>query len=379
MRVLIIFLFLITMFINPATAQEEEEINVVGFRFLDYGKDLPEDILKAKSIVLVSVPPVSKTSSERGDWKAFSSEAHEYFKKIGIDPVAYVYFDDVFANPDATKAYTEQFIKREIKYIIIISKVFLKIKNKESLRYVVLITGFSQDEVLIKNGQKAYKDQDKDFEKPMKKIYGITVRKDYVKTNNLIIDNPEFLPAMGILKGRRNQSYPVDLRVDKLAVPKFEETEIPGNRPGGILNNRIAKEIEKANEYVERQNFEIDRLFQNYKWNYELVSPDMDDKELYKNGFLYKLVRISSTGKMVKEFLGYELNDIEQDYITTIQKPDGSITLRAIPVNAPVHKFYIKSMARDEVYIGESWDADETWQDALKNHLRNLIDNLERR
>ena len=379
MRIIITFLFLITVFIKPVSGQEEEEVNVVGFRFLDYGNNLPEDILKAKSIVLVSVPPVSKTSSERGDWKAFSGEAHDYFKKIGIDPVAYVYFDDVFANSDATKAYTAQFIKREIKYIIIISKVFLKIKNKESMRYVILITPFSQDEELIKNGQKAYKDQDKDFEKPMKKIYGITVRKDYVKTNNLIIDNPEYLPAMGILKGRRNQSYPVDLRVDKLAVPKFEETKIPDNRPGGILNNRIAKEIEKANEHVERQNFEIDRLFQNYKWKYELVSPDIDDKELYRNGFLYKLIRVSSTGKKVKEFLGYELNDIEQDYITTIQKPDGSITLRAIPVNAPVHKFYIKSMARDEVYIGESWDADETWQDALKNHLTNLIDKLEKR
>jgi hypothetical protein len=379
MRIIITFLFLITVFIKPVSGQEEEEVNVVGFRFLDYGNNLPEDILKAKSIVLVSVPPVSKTSSERGDWKAFSGEAHEYFKKIGIDPVAYVYFDDVFANSDATKAYTAQFIKREIKYIIIISKVILKIKNKESMRYVILITPFSQDEVLIKNGQKAYKDQDKDFEKPMKKIYGITVRKDYVKTNNLIIDNPEYLPAMGILKGRRNQSYPVDLRVDKLAVPKFEETKIPDNRPGGILNNRIAKEIEKANEHVERQNFEIDRLFQNYKWKYELVSPDIDDKELYRNGFLYKLIRVSSTGKKVKEFLGYELNDIEQDYITTIQKPDGSITFRAIPVNAPVHKFYIKSMARDEVYIGESWDADETWQDALKNHLTNLIDKLEKR
>ncbi len=379
MRILITYLFSIILFIKPAFAQDEEEINVVGFRFLDYGKDLPEDVLKAKSIVLVSVPPVSKSSSERGDWKTFSSEAHEYFKKIGIDPVAYVYFDDVFASPEVTKAYTAQFIKREIKYIIIISRVFLKIKNKESLRYVVLITGFSQDEKLIKNGQKAYKDQNKDLEKIMKKIYGITVRKDFVKTNNLIIEDPEYLPAMGIITGRRNLSYPVDLRVDKLAVPKFEETEIPENRPGGILNNRIAKEIEKANEFVERQNFEIDRLFQNYKWKYELVSPEIDDKELLKNGFIYKLVRVSSTGKKVKEFLGYELNDIEQDYITTIQKPDGSITLRAIPVNAPVHKFYIKTLPRDEVYLGESWDADETWQDALKNHLKNLIDNLERR
>ena len=379
MRIIITFIFLISLLINPLSAQEEEEINVVGFRFLDYGNDLPEDILTAKSIVLVSVPPVSKTSSERGGWKAFSSEAHEYFKKIGIDPVAYIFFDDVFANLDAAKAYTDQFMKREIKYIIIISKVFLKIKNRESLRYVILIIPFSQDKELIKNGQKAYKDQNKDLDKLMKKIYGVTVRKDFVKTNNLIIDNPEYLPAIGIIKGRRNQSFPEDLRVDKLAVPKFEETKIPENRPGGILNNRIAKEIEKANEQVERQNFEIDRLFQDYKWKYELVSPDIEDQKFSSTGFLYKLIRVSSTGKKIKEFLGYELNDIEEDYITAIQKPDGSITLRAIPVNAPVHKFYIKSMARDEVYIGESWDADETWQDALKNHLRNLIDKLERR
>ena len=65
MRIIITFLLLITVYINPLSAQEEEEVNVVGFRFLDYGNNLPEDILKAKSIVLVSVPPVSKTSSDR--------------------------------------------------------------------------------------------------------------------------------------------------------------------------------------------------------------------------------------------------------------------------------------------------------------------------
>jgi hypothetical protein len=379
MRHFLLFLIIIFVCIHPLFSQnEEEEVNVVGFRFLDYGKELPKDILQAKSIVLVSVPPVSKTSSERGDWKAFSSEAHDYFKKIGIDPVAYVYFDDIFASPDASRAYADQFKKREIKYIIILSKVNLKIKNKESLRYVILITGFSSDEQFIKNGQKAYKDQEKNLEKAMKRLYGITVRKDFVKTNNLIIDNPEYLHNIKIIKGRRNQSYPVDLRVDKLAVPKFEETEIPGNRPGGILNNRIAKEMEKANAQVERQNFEIDRLFQDYKWEYELTNPLLDDESLYRNGFLYKLVRISTTGKKIKEFLDYEMNDIETDYVTMIKKPDGSMTLRSIPINAPVHKFYVKSLARDEVYIGETWDADETWQDALTNYLTNLIDVLKK-
>lgn len=374
----LLILLLKFVLIFPLSGQEEEEVNVVGFRFLDYSNDLPEDILQTKSVVLVSVPPVSKSSSERGDWKAYSAEAHEYFRKIGIDPVAYVYFEDVYASPEVASAFASHFTKREIKYIIILSQVYIKIKNKESLRHVVLITSFSNDAEFIKNGQKAYKDQSKDLEKIMKKIYGTTIRKDYVKTNNLIIDVPEYLPEINILTGRRNQSYPVDLRVDKLAVPKFEVVEIPANRPGGMLNNRIAAEVEKANEQVERQNFLIDRIFQDYPWTYELVSPEMDEKELYRNGFLYKLVRISSSGKQIKEFLGYELNDIESDYISTIKKPDGSFTLRAIPVNAPVHKYYIKSLARDEVYLGQYWDADETWQDALKNHLTNLIDELKK-
>jgi len=371
-------IFFLILFAFHTYGQEEEEINVVGFRFLNYKNELPKDLLESKSLVLVSVPPVSKNSSLRGDWKSYASESHEYFKKIGIDAVAYAYLDDVFANPEVSKAYADIFTKREIKYIIVLSKVWLKIKNKESLRYVIVITPYSKDALFIANGQSAYKDQNKDLEKAMKKIYGVSIRKDMVKTNHLIIDQPEFLNTFTIIKGLKYQSFPEDLRVDKLAVPKFEEVPIPANRPGGILNNRIAKEIEKANAAVERQNFEIDRLFQNYPWKYELVNLDKGEEQLYRDGFLYRLVRIQSTGRMVKEFLDYETNDIETDYITMKKKPDGTITLRTIPADAPIHKFYIKNLARNEVYVGESWDADETWQEALTNLLDNLVEKLKR-
>ena len=94
---------------------------------------------------------------------------------------------------------------------------------------------------------------------------------------------------------------------------------------------------------------------------------------MYREGFLYQLVRIQSNGRMIKEFLDYEINDMETDYVTMKKRPDGSITLRTIPADAPVHKFYIKNLARNEVYVGETWDADETWQDALTNYLDNLI------
>jgi len=375
MKINVVFCVLLILIYLPLFAQEEE-INVVGFRFLDYSNEVPEDLLQSKTVVLVSVPPVSKNSSERGDWKSFANEAHEYFKMIGVDPVAYVYLDDVYAGIDATKKYVEHFKKREIKYIIILSRVYIKIKNKESLRNVIAITPFSNDDRIIANGQQAYKDQNKDLENLMKKLYGITIRKDYVKTNHLIIDQPEFYGGLPLITGRRNMSYPMDLRVDKLAVPKFEEAPIPANRPGGMINNKIAEEVEKYNNSVERLNFELDRHFENYQWKYELIEYNPNEQELWRQGFLYILMRVNSSGRILKEMLEYERNDSETEYITLLKKPDGSFTLRTIPVDAPVHKFYIRSLARNEVYVGESWDADETWQDALKNFLNNLTDKL---
>lgn len=371
---LCLIIFLVLPLINAFP--QEEEINVVGYRFLNYSNNVPEDLLQSKSVVLISVPPVSKSSSERGDWEEFASESHEYFKKIGVDPVAYFYMDDLFSGIDATRVYEEHLKKREIKYIIVLSKVYLKIKNNESLRFVMVITPFSNDQNIIANGQPAYKDQNKDLEKLMKNLYGITIRKDFANTNHLIIDHPEFFGGLSIIDGRRNESFPMDLRVDKLAVPKFEEATIPSNRPGGIINNKIAEEVENYNKSVDRLNFELDRSFQNYPWKYELIKYNPDEKELWRQGFLYLLMRVNSSGRTIKEMLGYEVNDSETEYITLLKKPDGSFTLRTIPVDAPVYKFYIRSLARDEVYIGESWDADETWQEALNHFLNSLTDKL---
>lgn len=371
-----ICLYVFFTILSISVFAQEEEVNIVGYRFLDYSSNLPEDLLESKSVVLISVPPVSKNSSERGDWKAFATEAHEYFKKIGVDPVAYFYLDDLFAGIDATRIYVDHLKKREIKYIIVLSKVYLKIKNNESLRYVMVVTPFSNDENIIANGQAAYKDQNKDLEKLMKKLYGITIRKEYANNNHLIIDQPEIFKGLPIIDGRRNESYPMDLRVDKLAVPRFEEVPIPANRPGGIINNKIAEEVEKYNASVERLNFELDRSFQNYPWEYELIQYNPNEKELWRQGFLFILMRVNSSGRTIKEMLNYVKNDSETEYITLLKKPDGSFTLRTIPVDAPVYKFYIRSLARDEVYIGETWDADETWQEALNHFLNNLTDKL---
>ena len=364
----IILIIVFLAIIYGGYAQEEEEINVVGFRLLDYGRDnLPEDILKTRSAVFVSVPPISRQSSERGHWKTFS-----------IDAVAYFNMDALFAGPDASNIYSDFLVRRDIKYIILLSEVRLKIKNKESTRFVVAVTDFNGQQDYYSNGQKAWKEQGKELEKIMKNLLRVTVRREYEKTNHLIIDQPEFFGGLNFVASRRNESFPSDLRIDKLAVPIFTDYTIPDDAPGGILNKRIEQEIRNANRRNDRLNIELDRLFGKYPYSYELVDISRGEDQLYKDGFMFLLLNVHTTGYNIKEMLNYEADPNETDYITVKYRSDGTVTLRTIPVHAPVHKFYVKQLFSKDLYIGETWDADETWQEALTNFLDNLVKKLKR-
>ena len=372
-------IFLAILSIPVANGQAEEEINVVGLRFLDYDNNsLPPDILQQRSAVFVSVPQKSETSSERGDWKSFATGAHSYLRKIGIDPEIYFYLDDVLAGPDASETYANYLKARNIKYLIILSKVLVKFGGKIDTTNVMVVSKFNGNSTFISNGEKAWKDQNKDLDRIMKNIYRITIKQDFKRTNNLIIDSPEFMGGINIITSLRNESYPLNLRTDKLAVPMFTEYIKPDEISNNSLNKRIEKEVDERNDQNTRLNENLKNVFRNYPWKYELVDYSRGEEQLFKDGYQFVLLRLNTSGYSIRQMLGYELNPSETDYITIKKKPDGVITFRTIPVNAPVYKFYIKQLARKEIYIGETWDADETWEDALNNFLKNLIDKLKR-
>jgi len=62
----------------------------------------------------------------------------------------------------------------------------------------------------------------------------------------------------------------------------------------------------------------------------------------------------------------------------TVKQNGGRAILRSIPKRAPVYKYYIKHIYSGDVYLGTGWDADETWQEALQNHMDNLLKALEK-
>ncbi len=355
--------------------QEEEEINVGGFTFLDYSKDLPDDLISSRSIVFVTVPPKAKNTSERGPWKEFAREAHSQFVKMGIDPVGYYYIDDLYSGYDSHQAYFESMEGREIKNVIILSKVLLNIKGKESTRYVILITAFNNKRSFMDHGQNAWKDQNKSFDKVIRKLGKDILKEGLEKTNFLVLDKPQFYTDVPFFEGSRTEFFPLDLNTSMLAVPMFQKKEIPENRPDGIINNKVVKLIEEYNSNVDQWNKELKDVMKNYPYKYELVdaASDFDIKGL---GYQFVMRRIYTSGKVIKELLDYDVD--AEDSFVTVKNIDGKVVMRTIPIEALVNKYYIKHLFNNETFIGSRWDADELWADAIENYFRNYFEEMKK-
>jgi hypothetical protein len=356
-------------------AQEEDMVFPAGLRFLDYNNQLPENLLSSKSVVFVDVP-VKPGTSLRGDWQGLAKEAHQAFKDAGVDAVAYYNLGDVEANSEVSMKLAEALQKRQIENIIILSRVKLKIAGKDSERFAILITDFNEAPSFISHGQTAYKEVAKDTDKLLKQ-FDKDIRKSGMSSqNHLIIDQPEFFTGAGnIIEGRRHENFAQDLKLDKLAVPRYAEASIPANRPGGNANKNLEKEIEKSNKLVKRNNLNLENIMQNYPYEYGLVDPGTEEDKLRQEGYQFILKRIHTTGEHIKEMLGYEINPTEKEYVT-IKQNGLKLTMRHIPAKAPVYKYYIKHIYTGDVYLGTPWDADELWEDALANYINNMKKDL---
>lgn len=367
-------LFLLLSIVPIATlmAQDEEEeltAALSGFRFLNYQNDLPEQLLKTRSVVFVSVPYKDGTSL-RGDWQELARTVHKDLKEAGVDPVAYYYLDDVLAGPDASNAFARDLKARKIENIILLSHVKLR-KNGE--RFVMVITPFNGQYDFISHGQSAWKTYDKKADRLGRALVRTVNRTGMKKENLLIADEPEFFQNTKIFRGKRFETAAFDLKVDQLAVPKFNMVEIPEDRAGGLVNRSMVKTLEEGNAKRKKDNEKLAKLLEEkYPFKYKLVDYDfLKEDDLRKQGNLYVLQYMYTSGKSLRRLLNYNIDETETDYIT-LKSKDGRNILRTLPVDAMVYKFYVRHIFTGDVYLGREWDADETWEEALENFMANL-------
>jgi hypothetical protein len=317
-------LFFVTILIGfVATAQPDFERDILLGR-VAYTDLVPEDLLADRSILLFDQSVTQKELEE----------TQAAFQQTGIDAVAYFNSDDVLAGVDPEKAFSTFLTIRQISFLIFFSK--------EKGDYTFTFVRYNGKGDLISVSAPAWQQRGPILKEVLLTIYRFALS-NQKKKNFLINDLPETDIPIKYFIGRRNETYTGMVKSFKVAVPKF------GN--------------DRADTAL------VQMLKQYFPVKYELVDPELEDRELERKGFVLVIRFIHTRGRVAKKILDYDLKQMASS-IASVMIVNGEPQIKTIPAEIPVYKFYIKQLEYGNIFLGNKWDADQTWQVALANHLQ---------
>ena len=291
---------------------------------IDYHDQLPNDLLQKKSAVI--------HFTSKDNWKSKAAVIQKGMNKAGIDAVAHFHINDIFSGKESKEAYLKQLAEREIDYIIFYD---------EQIQHELVIFPFTESLV----PESAYKLKNETLKDLLHRLFLTTARSDQEKTNLLILDVPAYMNLPKVIKGRRAEFYDLNMKSGKLAIPKTTDS---------LFNQ------------------EFDSLMAaHYPFDYGLVEAGMNEEELRKEGYWFIMYGIKGTGKLVRNLLEYATTEEETAY-ASIVADNGESKVKTFPVEETVVKFYIKDIRNQDFFLGKHYDADITWQAALKNYIMNL-------
>ncbi len=295
-----------------------EQLNLKG--------GLPEKLLSTRSVAFYTY---TMTTKELDD-------VQKSFQRTGIDAVVYFELDKLMASRDVTKTFARYLESRDISNIVFVEK------GENDFR--LSITAFNKKDEVIDEQQNAWSISNTVLTEALKELYR-TAANQQKKQNLLINDVTETDLPINLILGRRNEFFASDLKVDPLSVPKTGDAAID-------------KELEEI-------------FAANYPLKYKLTEPDLSEKELRKQGSLYILCYVYVRDGVAKKLLGYDMSKSESALVS-VTYPNGQQQLKNIPTDTPVFKFYFKHIDSGNVFLGNKWDADLTWQQALLNQIKGM-------
>jgi hypothetical protein len=322
---ILLFLFLISL-CSMAQPSTEKKVVLGKLNFVDA---VPEGLLARRAVVLYD-ESVSKSELE---------EAQKAFQQTGIDAVAYIIADNALAGPDPLKAFTTYLTSRAIGFLIF----FEKEKN-----YSLTFVAYNNSKNLVNLSAPAWKQSSQSLNDMLTSIYRTAIT-NQKKQNLLINDYPETDITLKYFIGRRNESHTSDVVSFKVAVAKWGD---------------------------EKADAELEQILKEYfPVKYDLVDPKIEERELSSRGYRTVLRFVHTRGSVAKEILGYDLSQLANS-LSTVYFVNGEADVKTIPANETIYKFYVKHLEYGNIFLGKGWDADITWQDALKNHLQAMRESL---
>jgi hypothetical protein len=261
--------------------------------------------------------------------------AQSYFQRAGIDAVAYLDEDYVIAGRDVCVATAQYLNAREISNLI-----FLKKRNHV---YSLTLVEYNRKANFVEEKQDSWSSEDRSLEELVKRLY-LATSSGLKRENFLINDVPETDITISPIDGRRNEFFAVDLKVDQLAVPKFNDPE---------------------------KDAELELIMKEFPYKFTFTDPNLSEADLRKQGYLYVLRFVHARAKVAKRLLGYDMTRSESA-VVSITYPGNEPQLKNIPSNQEVFKFYFKHIESQNVFLGNKWDAETTWQQALINQIKGF-------
>jgi hypothetical protein len=295
-----------------------EQLNLKG--------GLPEKLLSTRSVVFYTYTVTAKEIED----------TQKAFQRMGVDAVIYFELDKLMASRDVTKTFAKYLEDRDVANVVFI--------EKGETDFRLSVTVFNKKETVIDKQQNAWSVNNKVLTEALKELYR-TAANQQKKQNLLINDVAEMDLPINPISGRRNEFFASDLKVDPLSVPKTGDPEID-------------KQLEAI-------------FVANYPLKFKLTEPGLTEKELRKQGSLYILCFMYVRDGVAKRLLGYDMSKSESALVS-VTYPNGQQQLKNIPADTPVFKFYFKHIESGNVFLGNKWDADLTWQQALLNQIKGM-------
>lgn len=303
----------------------------------------PESIVK--NLALVNVVPdgllaqralvIFDSQIKQGELE----ETQKAFQQTGIDAVAYFESNRVLAGADPQQAFVRYLNTRNIAFIILFTK---------STTYNLTFFRFNGKATLFDAGAAGWQQSSSVLKELLLTVFRFAVS-NQKKQNLLVNDFPETGNAFKYFDGRRNETYTSLVKSFKVAVPSM------GNEKDDAQLEQILKE--------------------HFPVKYEIVNADIPESDLEIKGFKTIIRFVRTNGTIARELLEYD-NGKTGNALASAAFVNNEAQLKTIPANAIVYKFYVKQLEYGNLFLGNKWDADADWQQALTNHLYHMRQQL---
>ena len=318
---LLLFSFIATNAFGQLSIEEASLLARVNFSSV-----IPTELVSTRSVVIYQNTFTIKELEE----------TQSFFQQTGIDAVAYFEVARVLAGYDTQKAYANYFLSRGIKFLIFLQKT--------EKGYQFLFCPFSSNKELIAETNVTWKQEHASLTELLKMIYRFAVS-NLKKENFLINDLPETDITVKFFAGRINETFATEVKIFKVAIPRF------GN----------------AQDDTELETY----LKENFPVKYDLVDKDANETTLLDKGYKSILRFVHARGILAKEIFGYDITQIARS-LPTATIVNNEVQIKTISAAQPIYKFYFRNIEYGNIFLGNKWDADVTWQDALRNHMQAL-------